>query len=107
MARSTPSGPTGAPPWPPSMRKASQPPSRSNNLRNTARALGRITAPARLTVRQGEDLGRPSELLVDVDPASEPIKVTTQSTPVVDDAYTFGRIAAANAISDIYAMGGV
>jgi selenide, water dikinase len=28
-------------------------------------------------------------------------------TPVVDDAYTFGRIAAANALSDIYAMGGV
>ena len=26
--------------------------------------------------------------------------------PVVDDAYDFGRIAAANAISDIYAMGG-
>ncbi len=27
-------------------------------------------------------------------------------TPVVDDAYTWGRIAAANAFSDIYAMGG-
>jgi selenide,water dikinase len=27
-------------------------------------------------------------------------------TPVVDDAYDFGQIAAANAISDIYAMGG-
>jgi selenide,water dikinase len=27
-------------------------------------------------------------------------------TPVVDDAYDWGRIAAANAISDIYAMGG-
>jgi len=27
-------------------------------------------------------------------------------TPVVDDAYTFGRIAAANALSDLYAMGG-
>jgi selenide,water dikinase len=28
-------------------------------------------------------------------------------TPVVDDAYTFGAIAAANAMSDVYAMGGV
>ena len=27
-------------------------------------------------------------------------------TPVVDDAFTWGRIAAANALSDIYAMGG-
>ncbi len=27
--------------------------------------------------------------------------------PVVDDAYTYGRIAAANSLSDIYAMGGV
>ena len=27
-------------------------------------------------------------------------------TPVIDDAYTFGRIAAANALSDVYAMGG-
>jgi selenide,water dikinase len=27
-------------------------------------------------------------------------------TPIVDDAYTWGRIAAANALSDVYAMGG-
>ena len=27
-------------------------------------------------------------------------------TPIVDDPYTFGRIAVSNALSDIYAMGG-
>src|SRR5690606_14767943 len=27
-------------------------------------------------------------------------------TPIVDDPYSFGQVAAANAISDIYAMGG-
>ena len=27
-------------------------------------------------------------------------------TPLVDDPFTFGRIAAANAVSDVYAMGG-
>src|SRR4051794_20268361 len=27
-------------------------------------------------------------------------------TPVVDDPYTFGAVAAANSLSDIYAMGG-
>ncbi len=28
-------------------------------------------------------------------------------TPVVDDPYTFGQVAAANALSDVYAMGGL
>lgn len=34
------------------------------------------------------------------------IATTDFFTPIVDDAYAFGRIAAANAISDVYAMGG-
>ncbi|WP_226346320.1 selenide, water dikinase SelD [Agilicoccus flavus] len=34
------------------------------------------------------------------------ISTTDFFTPVVDDAYDWGRIAAANALSDVYAMGG-
>lgn len=34
------------------------------------------------------------------------IATTDFFTPIVDDAFMFGRIAAANAISDVYAMGG-
>ncbi|MBD0333515.1 MAG: selenide, water dikinase SelD, partial [Chitinophagaceae bacterium] len=34
------------------------------------------------------------------------ISTTDFFLPIVDDAYEFGRIAAANAISDVYAMGG-
>ncbi|HMD01259.1 MAG TPA: selenide, water dikinase SelD, partial [Ferruginibacter sp.] len=34
------------------------------------------------------------------------ISTTDFFMPVVDDAYDFGRIASANAISDVYAMGG-
>jgi len=34
------------------------------------------------------------------------ISTTDFFTPIVDDAFLFGKIAAANAISDVYAMGG-
>jgi selenide, water dikinase len=34
------------------------------------------------------------------------ISTTDFFTPIVDDPFTFGQIAAANAISDVYAMGG-
>jgi len=42
------------------------------------------------------------------DPGGGPAFVLTTDffTPVVDDAYDWGRIAATNALSDIYAMGG-
>jgi selenide, water dikinase len=59
----------------------------------------------------------PGELLVGLDDgddaavvriaAGTAIVVTADFfTPVVDDAYDWGRIAAANALSDVYAMGG-
>ena len=34
------------------------------------------------------------------------VQTTDFFTPIVDDAYDWGRVAAANALSDVYAMGG-
>jgi selenide,water dikinase len=42
----------------------------------------------------------------DLDNGTALISTTDFFTPIVDDAFQFGRIAAANAISDVYAMGG-
>ena len=42
----------------------------------------------------------------DLGNGSSIISTTDFFMPIVDDAFTFGRIAATNAISDIYAMGG-
>jgi selenide,water dikinase len=61
--------------------------------------------------------GGPGELLVGLDDGDDAAVVRVESgtaivatadffTPVVDDAYDWGRIAAANALSDVYAMGG-
>jgi len=44
--------------------------------------------------------------VVQVGPATAVVVTADFFTPVVDDAYTFGQIAATNALSDIYAMGG-
>jgi selenide, water dikinase len=44
--------------------------------------------------------------VVRVSPAMAVVVTADFFTPVVDDAYTFGRIAATNALFDIYAMGG-
>src|SRR4051812_48538936 len=65
----------------------------------------------------GGPVDPPAELVVGLDdgddaavvrlPGGQGLVLTTDFfTPVVDDAYTFGRIAAANALSDVYAMGG-
>jgi selenide,water dikinase len=44
--------------------------------------------------------------VVQVSPSMAVVVTADFFTPVVDDAYTFGRIAATNALSDVYAMGG-
>ncbi len=44
--------------------------------------------------------------VVALDDATAIVHTADFFTPVVDDAYDWGRIAAANALSDVYAMGG-
>src|ERR1700741_87651 len=62
-------------------------------------------------------VGLPGELLVGLESGDDAaaVRLTGDTavlsprdffTPVVDDAFDWGRIAAANALSDIYAMGG-
>src|SRR5918911_1888463 len=69
-------------------------------------------APAATPIR-----GLPKEFLVGLETADDAavyrlndtqalVATTDFFTPIVDDPYDFGRIAATNAISDVYAMGG-
>jgi selenide,water dikinase len=52
-------------------------------------------------------LGEPDDAAVfRLDEARALIKTTDFITPIVDDPWTYGAIAAANAMSDVYAMGG-
>ncbi|MGN9913965.1 selenide, water dikinase SelD [Phytohabitans sp. LJ34] len=68
-------------------------------------------------IKPDDFTGMPGELLVGLDNGDDAavVRIDEQQavvlttdffTPVVDDAYDWGRIAAANALSDIYAMGG-
>jgi selenide,water dikinase len=50
--------------------------------------------------------GRDDAAVLRVAPDRALVLTTDFFTPIVDDAYDFGRIAAANALSDVYAMGG-
>src|SRR3954449_9803204 len=77
---------------------------------------GELEAVVAGLVGDGPVAGPPRELLVGLDGGDDAAVVRTPSgtlvvtadffTPVVDDPYDWGRIAAANALSDIYAMGG-
>ncbi|MEU6817759.1 PhzF family phenazine biosynthesis isomerase [Streptomyces sp. NPDC046860] len=46
------------------------------------RTLGLVTAPRTVAVRQGEDMGRPSDLTVEVDPYETRVRVTGQAVPI-------------------------
>jgi selenide,water dikinase len=62
-----------------------------------------IQADPRLLV--GNDK-RDDAAVLDLGNGTALISTTDFFMPIVDDAYDFGRIASANAISDVYAMGG-
>lgn len=65
-------------------------------------SLGTLPDP-RLLVGYGS---RDDAAVYDLGNGRALISTTDFFPPIVDDAFTFGRIAAANALSDVYAMGG-
>jgi PhzF family phenazine biosynthesis protein len=48
------------------------------------RALGAVTAPVRITIHQGEDMGRPSRLLIDLEPGRAAVEVTGGAVAIAD-----------------------
>ncbi|BDH08788.1 PhzF family phenazine biosynthesis isomerase [Streptomyces seoulensis] len=46
------------------------------------RTLGLGTTPSTITLRQGEDMGRPSDLTIEVDPHETPVRVTGRAVPI-------------------------
>lgn len=63
------------------------------------------TAPDHGRLLVGND-ARDDAAVYDLGGGQALISTTDFFMPIVDDAFTFGRIAAANALSDVYAMGG-
>src|SRR5690242_11342837 len=60
-----------------------------------------VGAPLLVGLENGDDAAA-----VALDDGTVLVSTTDFFTPVVDDAFDWGRIAAANALSDVYAMGG-
>jgi selenide,water dikinase len=71
-------------------------------LEEIVRGLGGSGAPDLLVGLDDGDDGA----VVSIDGDTAVVVTADFFTPVVDDAYDWGRIAAANALSDVYAMGG-
>ncbi|ATL84265.1 PhzF family phenazine biosynthesis isomerase [Streptomyces malaysiensis subsp. malaysiensis] len=46
------------------------------------RVLGLVDGPTRVRIRQGEDMGRPSDLLLDVTPGDPRVRVSGQAVPI-------------------------
>ncbi|PTX22782.1 selenophosphate synthase [Pontibacter mucosus] len=64
-----------------------------------------ITYPEEKNLLVGNS-SRDDAAVYDIGQGRAVISTTDFFMPIVDDAYDFGRIASANAISDVYAMGG-
>lgn len=72
-------------------------------LRRVLAGLPEIDDPRVLVGRSaGDDAG-----IVRLEMAGDTVLTVDVFAPSVDDPYTFGQIAAANSVSDVYAMGGV
>ena len=67
--------------------------------------LGRLPPSANARVLVGNDTADDAAVY-EVSDELAIVSTADFFTPIVDDAYDFGRIAAANALSDVYAMGG-
>src|ERR671927_288200 len=69
-----------------------------------AQVLRSLTLPTHPSLLVG--LGRPDDAAVyQLSDDLAWVQTVVFSPPIVDDPYTFGAIAAANALSDVYAMG--
>lgn len=65
----------------------------------------RLALPASQSLLVGNDKSDDAAVM-DIGHGKAVISTTDFFMPIVDDPFTFGRIAACNALSDIYAMGG-
>lgn len=74
----------------------------SAELAQVLRRVGHVTDPAVLVDASTAD----DAAVYRLTPDRALVATTDFFTPIVDDPYDFGRIAATNALSDIYAMGG-
>jgi selenide,water dikinase len=72
------------------------------SLRGILGGLPPVTDPRVLVSSEGSD----DAAVVLVADSLAIVQTADFFTPIVDDPYTFGRIAATNALSDVYAMGG-
>jgi selenide, water dikinase len=67
--------------------------------------LRRLPRPTDPNVLVGFDTNDDAGVYL-LSPAMAMVQTVDFFTPIVDDPYTFGQIAAANSLSDVYAMGG-